>query len=121
MKEIFNTHKTYANKRERISRPTTGLGGPRRRRPLHTRAREDEEEPRQFTRSDDRGDDDEALYEPANEDEELRRVAASHSRDEPLHNPRRQPLLVVAEAEETENLGQFATFEDAEDTNFAWE
>ena len=88
VKEIFHTHKTYANKMtRRRPRTTTDSGGPQRRQPLHTQAQEDEE-PRQFIRSDDRDDDDEALYEPANEDEELRRFATSRSCDEPRCNVR---------------------------------
>ena len=117
MKEIFHTHKGYINKKNkktRTPRTTTDSDGPRRRRPIHTRAGEDEE-PRQLTRSNDRDDDDEALYEPASQDEERRRFATSNTRDEPLHSPQQQPLFDVAEeAEEDENLVQFASFEDRE-------
>jgi hypothetical protein len=87
VKEVFHTHKGYANKIARTPRTTTDSGGPRRRRPVHTRAGEDEV-PRQFIRSSARdGDDHEALYEPEDEDEEPTRFATSHARDEPLHSP----------------------------------
>ena len=108
VKEIFHTHKAYTNRRGRIPRTTTNSCGPQRPWPLHTRAREDEE-PR-HTRSDDRDDDDEALYEPAIEDEEPRPLQVHTSL-------RRQPLSLFNFAED-EDLGPF-DLEYAEDTNRA--